>query len=187
MIRNTCFSILIVMLSCSTSDQLLSSESDSQMEDSSRDPLLGIVIQPEETERMYLGDLEERIINRQDGHFSPYTLTCFDDLRDTDIEHIVAIAEAYDSGLNRDSVETQILFTYDLDNLTTAEPGLNRHQKSAKDPAEWLPSENRCWYVQTWIDVKRKYGLTMDQEEADAIRSVLSNCTSTDMIVPTCQ
>ena len=180
------FSILTAMLSCSTADNLMSSESEGS-EDITRDPLLGIVIEPEALERMYLDDLEERIIDRQGGHFSPYTLLCFDNLRHTDIEHIVAIAEAYDSGLNRATVDMQILFSYDLENLTTAEPSLNRHQKSAKDPAEWLPVENRCWYVQTWIDIKRKYGLTMDQAEADAIRFVLSNCTSTDMIVPSCQ
>ena len=47
----------------------------------------------------------------------------------TDIEHIVAASEAHDSGLR---------------NLTLAAPQVNRHQKSSKDAAEWLPERNRC-------------------------------------------
>ena len=152
------------------------------------DPLAGIAIELEASYRDYLEDLEVRIIDRQGGHFSPYTLSCFSDLTETDIEHIVAKAEAYDSGLNYASPDTKILFEYDLENLTTAEPGLNRHEKSDKDPAQWMPEHNKCWYVATWIRVKRKYGLSMDQAEADAIRAVYVTCepAAFDLVPPPC-
>ena len=85
--------------------------------------------------------LEDEIIAglpQADGHvFTPYTCGKFeirsDGTADTDIEHIVALAEAYDSGL----AETQFrAFAGDLDNLTIADPTVNRHQKSDKDAGE---------------------------------------------------
>ena len=59
---------------------------------------------------------------------------------------------------------------------------MNRHQKVAKDLAEWLPNHNRCWYVAQVILVKRKYGLTMDTAERDTARTVLAACSSTAML-----
>ena len=74
----------------------------------------------------------------------------------TDIEHIVAVAEAHDSGLCRAGRETRTRFARDLDNLTLASPGVNRYSKSDKDAAEWLPPDNRRWYAATIVRVKRK-------------------------------
>ena len=34
--------------------------------------------------------------------------------------------------------------------------------------AAWLPEKNRCWYVAKYIEIKKKYGLTMDSAEAAA-------------------
>ena len=97
-------------------------------------------------------------------------------LRDTDIEHIVAAAEAHDSGLCAADRATRIAFARDLDNLTLALPSVNRWPKSDKDAAEWLPEINRCWYAQTVVDVKAKYGLSVDAAERDALQSVLEPC-----------
>ncbi|MDE0661985.1 MAG: HNH endonuclease family protein [Gammaproteobacteria bacterium] len=91
----------------------------------------------------------------------------------TDIEHIVAAAEAHDSGLCRADRETRTRFARDLDNLTLASPGVNRHSKSDKDAAEWLPPDNRRWYARTVVRVKRKYGLSVDAAERDALADVL--------------
>ena len=65
----------------------------------------------------------------------------------------------------------------------TAAPGVNRHQKSDRDAAEWLPPRNRCWFAARVVEVRRKYGLTIDRREADAIDAVLSGCSSTDLVV----
>ena len=59
-------------------------------------------------------------------------------------------------------------------------------EKGAKDAADWLPDRNRCWFVDTIIEVRRKYGLTIDQREADAIDQVLASCPSTDLEPTTC-
>lgn len=37
-----------------------------------------------------------------------------------------------------------------------------------------MPDENRCWFAETVVDVRREYGLTTDRREADALERVLS-------------
>ena len=61
-------------------------------------------------------------------------------------------------------------------------PALNRHEKSGKDAAEWQPPQNQCWFAQRVIDVRRAYGLTIDQAEADALDLMLAGCTSTEIM-----
>ena len=67
--------------------------------------------------------------------------------------------------------------------MTLASPSVNRHQKVAKDAAEWLTDLNRCWYVDRVVQVRQAYGLTIDRAEADAIDGVLAGCQATDMVV----
>ena len=97
----------------------------------------------------------------------------FTSIRDTDIEHRVATAEAHDSGLCAASVTVRRAFARDLDNLTLAEPRLNRYAKSAKDPAEWLPERDPALYAIRWIHAKRQYSLTADSAEVAALRAAL--------------
>ena len=115
------------------------------------------------------------------GVYSPYTCETFDSTGETDIEHIVARSEAHDSGLCAADANTRTGFARDLINLTLASPALNRQQKSARDAAEWLPGQNRCWFAQTIIDVRLAYSLTIDQREADALDRILVGCTSTSI------
>lgn len=134
----------------------------------------------------YPGSIEADIVNQQGGLFSPYSLDCFDSASETDIEHIVATAEAHASGMYAKTEEERGEYARDLDNLTLAAPRLNRHQKSDKDPAEWMPDNNRCWYVGKWVEIKKKYNLTMDQAEADSISAVYQECASFAMESPVC-
>ena len=117
------------------------------------------------------------------GVYGPYTGNWFGSIRETDIEHIVARSEAHDSGLCAATPATRAQFASDLVNLTLASPSVNRHQKVAKDAAAWLPDLNGCWYVNRTVQVRREYGLTIDEAEADAIDQVLAGCESTEMVV----
>ena len=128
----------------------------------------------------YSPSVEPRIVDAQGGIYGPYTGTWFDSIRDTDIEHIVARSEAHDSGLCDADPETRDRFASDILNLTLASPSVNRHQKVAKDPSEWLPDLNECWYVDRVVQVRRKYQLTIDR--AEAIDRVLAGCESTEMV-----
>ena len=126
----------------------------------------------------YSPSVEDRIVAELGGVFSPYTCELFDSTAVTDIEHVVARSEAHDSGLCSADAALRRRFAEDLDNLTLAAPALNRHEKAGNDAAEWMPEQNRCWFAQTVLDVRREYGLTIDQVEADALERVLSTCSS---------
>ena len=76
-----------------------------------------------------------------------YTGTCFESTAETDIEHIVAASEAHDSGLCARNAAPKARFARDTRNLTLASPRVNRHEKSGKDAAEWVPTRNRCWFA----------------------------------------
>lgn len=134
----------------------------------------------------YPRTLERRIIRSQGGLYSPYDLTCFQDPRESDIEHIVALAEAHRSGMCSRSGGEKVQFATDLLNLTLATPRLNREQKVAKDADEWLPPENKCWYAGRVVAVKKKYRLTVDRAELRALRKVLRGCESSEVRRPRC-
>ena len=146
----------------------------------------GLTVAPEERCSSYDSDdyrypqsVENDIVRELGGVYSPYTCESFDSTRETDIEHIVARSEAHDSGLCRADSGTRTQFARDLLNLTLASPALNRSQKSDRDAAEWLPDQNRCWFAQTIVDVRLRYGLTIDQAEADSLEELLAGCEST--------
>ena len=115
--------------------------------------------------------------------YGPYTGSYFANTRETDIEHIVARSEAHDSGLCAADAGTRSRFASDLLNLTLASPSVNRHQKSGKDAAEWMPDLNECWFADRVVRVRQEYGLTIDRTEADALAAVLSGCSSFEMVV----
>ena len=99
----------------------------------------------------------------------------FTSIRQTDIEHRVPAAEAHDSGLCAADRDTRRRFARDLTNLTLAAPTLNRHRKSDKDPAEWLPKKDPVPYGLMWLQTKLDYGLTIDPAERDALAVLLGD------------
>ena len=129
----------------------------------------------------YPQSIEREIVRQLGAVYGPYTGTCFGSTSETDIEHIVATSEAHDSGLCARDRATRARFATDLRNLTLASPSVNRHRKSNKDAAEWLPARNRCWFAARVVEVRRAYGLTIDRREADALERVLAVCESTAM------
>ena len=149
----------------------------------------GLVVAPEnrcspydrKRDYPYPQSIEQDIVRGLGRVYGPYTDTCFASARETDIEHIVAASEAHDSGLCARDRETRARFASDLRNLTLASPQVNRHRKSAKDAAEWLPERNRCWFAARVVEVRRAYGLTIDRREAMALERILSQCDGTDM------
>ena len=129
----------------------------------------------------YSQAVEREIVRRLGAVYGPYTGTCFDTRRQTDIEHMVAASEAHDSGLCARDRATRVRFASDLRNLTLAAPHVNRNQKGGKDAAEWLPERNRCWFAARVVEVRRAYELTIDRREAAALERVLSGCENYEM------
>ena len=154
----------------------------------------GLTVAPEDrcapydrADYRYPQSLEAEIVASMGGRvYGPYTGRFFHTTNSTDIEHIVAVSEAHDSGLCAASPDLRRRFASDLLNLTLAAPEVNRCSAAAKcafDAAEWLPPMNRCWFAARVVAVKLKYALTVDRREATALERVLSDCTSSEMIV----
>ena len=126
--------------------------------------------------------LEAELMKELGGVYAPYTGRCFQDPRETDVEHIVALSEAHDSGMCGRRQEEKARFASDPLNLTLAPPDVNREEKRHYDAAEWLPEKNRCWFAARVVAVRQKYGLNIDETEAQALEDVLSICESTEMV-----
>lgn len=137
----------------------------------------------------YPQSVEVGIVASMGGRiYGPYTGRYFASRRQTDIEHIVAVSEAHDSGLCAADRAVRRRFARDPLNLTLASPAVNRcgaFGKCAFDAGEWLPAMNRCWFAGRIVAVKRKYRLTVDRREAAALERVLSACGSTAMVFTT--
>ncbi len=124
--------------------------------------------------------LEDEIISglpQSDGRvYTPYTCTPFDILADgtaaTDIDHIVALAEAYDSGLAESQFQ---IFAGDMDNLTIADPAVKRTRKADRDAGGWVPPQNSGWFAARVVAVKRKYGLSVNPAERDVLQAMLNS------------
>jgi len=111
---------------------------------------------------------------------SPFDGVATTNPSDLDIDHLVPLAEAWDSGAHSWSASRRRAFANDLDldaALIAVTDNLNQ-QKGDDDPAEWLPprAAYRCTYVRNWIAVKKKWELSIDPAEADALRRVLATC-----------
>ena len=151
----------------------------------------GLIVAPENRcspysaeDYRYSQSVEGLIVESMGGLvYGPYTGTHFESTLQTDIEHIVARSEAHDSGLCAADAETRKRFAADLLNLTLASPGVNRHQKSAKDATEWLPDLNQCWFADRVVQIRQRYELTIDESESSALEMVLSGCSSLEMVV----
>ena len=124
---------------------------------------------------------------------TPYTCTAIGgeqglsnrgDEEGTDVEHIVALAEAHDSGLSADDLVT---FSGDPLNLTLATPHENRTVKGERDAADYLPANNQCWFAGRVIAVKQRWGLSVDAREAQFLKTALADCTPEQIARPVCE
>ncbi len=104
----------------------------------------------------------------------------FDDPSELDIDHMVPLAEAHDSGAAGWTAQRRSAYSNDLHlpaALTAVSASSNR-TKGADDPAEWKPPLRSAWcqYAHDWIAVKVKWSLTADRQEVDTLRAMLNTC-----------
>jgi hypothetical protein len=97
-----------------------------------------------------------------------------------DIDHVVPLGEAWDSGASAwDSVRRQD-YANDLDDpeALIAVTATTNRSKGDQDPAEWKPPNvaDWCQYALDWLTVKVAWGLSADQAEVEALREMLVTC-----------
>ncbi|PXW31291.1 UNVERIFIED_CONTAM: excalibur calcium-binding domain-containing protein [Williamsia faeni] len=113
----------------------------------------------------------------------PYTKTTIAFVRGQDtsaqaqIDHVVALSNAWQTGAQQLSTEERTNFANDPRNLQATD-GPTNQQKGDGDAATWLPPNRsyRCSYVGQQVDVKAAYGLWVTPPEKDAITRVLVEC-----------
>ena len=96
---------------------------------------------------------------------------------DVQIDHVVALSDAWQKGAQNLEKERRVQFANDGLNLL-AFNGTANNQKSDSDAASWLPPDKayRCMYVARQIAVKQKYVLWVTAAEKDAMGRVLASC-----------
>ncbi|WP_232531916.1 GmrSD restriction endonuclease domain-containing protein [Microbacterium halophytorum] len=113
----------------------------------------------------------------------PYTGASIDFVRGIDtsrlvqIDHVVALKDAWRTGAQQLSQEARIALANDPVNLLASDGSTNA-SKGASNAASWLPPNRafRCEYVARQISAKAKYGLWVVPPERDAMERVLSSC-----------
>jgi hypothetical protein len=100
----------------------------------------------------------------------PYDGSEITDPSKVDVDHLVALRDAHDSGGWQWSYDEKRLFTNDMGNLKATSQSTNR-SKGARGADEWLPplEEARCPYVVEWSLSKEHHDLTMTPVERAVI------------------
>ena len=97
-----------------------------------------------------------------------------------DIDHMVPLSEAWDSGAWNWNADQRKHFANDLDQpfFLIAVTASSNRSKSDRDPAEWMPPNGgyHCEYVRIWIEIKRAWDLSVDQAEHDYLARKLASC-----------
>lgn len=114
----------------------------------------------------------------------PYTGTTISFTRGADtsdlvqIDHVVALSNAWQTGAQQLTLEQRIAFANDPLELLAVDGAANQ-AKGDGDAATWLPANKafRCQYVARQIAVKAKYSLWVTEAEKSAMRRVLADCS----------
>ncbi|MFD5424433.1 DUF1524 domain-containing protein [Streptomyces sp. NPDC127084] len=111
--------------------------------------------------------------------YSPYDGATWTAASDVDIDHVVALSEAWRSGASSWSTSSRQAFANDLTRpqLIAVTDNVNQ-AKGDLDPAEWMPSRSsyQCTYARMWVHVKYYWKLSVDSAEKSALQSTLSYC-----------
>jgi hypothetical protein len=119
-------------------------------------------------------------------------LSIYDNVKVTDagkldVDHMVPLAEAWDSGASAWTPEKREMYANDQTDPRhlIAVTGASNRSKSDRDPAEWMPTNKAyiCEYIANWVSVKVRWSLTVDIKEKAALQSYLNGCKETKIVV----
>lgn len=111
--------------------------------------------------------------------YSPYDGATWTAASDVDIDHMVPLSNAWQSGASSWTAAQRQAFANDLDNpqLWAVTDNVNQ-SKSDKSPDAWKPplASFYCVYARSWIKVKSVYDLTITSAEKSALQDMLDTC-----------
>lgn len=116
--------------------------------------------------------------------YSVYDGVWLDDARQLQVDHVVALKEAWDSGAREWDPSRRIAFGNDLSSPLTliAVSSSSNQAKGDADPSNWLtPNEDDiCRYIAAWVGIKATWELSMDPSEHGRIGNLLeAQCEGT--------
>ena len=104
-----------------------------------------------------------------------------------DIDHVVPLKEAWDSGAWAWTSARRKGYANDLGNARSlrAVSAASNRAKSDRDPAQWLPplTSFRCTYATDWVVIKVRWRLNVDALERAAIKRILAACPARTVTV----
>lgn len=98
-----------------------------------------------------------------------------------DVDHVVALAEAWDSGASGWTTSRRELFANDPLNLLVTDRQTNR-DKADLDVGEWRPPRRDSWCVTASMTIltKLRHELTIDAAERDGLLEMTRTCERSD-------
>jgi hypothetical protein len=117
--------------------------------------------------------------------YSYYDGVSWYDPSDIDIDHMVPLAEAWDSGARNWTSDTREQYANDLGDYRTL-VGVTDNVNQAKgdqDIAEWLPAKQRCRYLREFVAVKIRWRLSVNGAERSAMYDLAATCTNSTITV----
>ena len=117
--------------------------------------------------------------------FSYYDRVSWTNTSDLDIDHMVPLAEAWDSGARTWTSTVRRDFANDLGDyrsLVAVTDNVNQ-AKGDQDPGTWLPQYDQCRYLREFVAVKHRWRLTVDSAEKSAMTSLASSCINSTITV----
>ncbi|MCX5559489.1 HNH endonuclease family protein [Streptomyces sp. NBC_00038] len=115
--------------------------------------------------------------------WSYYDATSVTSASGLDIDHMVPLAEAWDSGASAWTPQRREAYANDQRALTSlvAVTARSNRAKADKDPAQWMPPSAaddsvRCRYAAEWVGTKLRWGLAADDAELSALRGLALGC-----------
>lgn len=118
--------------------------------------------------------------------YSYYDGVSWTNTSDIDIDHMVPLAEAWDSGAHEWDAATRRTYANDLGDYRTlvgVTDNVNQ-SKSDQDIAEWLPEKQQCRYLREFVAVKHRWKLSVDSAEKAAMQELAGTCDNTTITVP---
>jgi hypothetical protein len=116
---------------------------------------------------------------------SLYDGLSFTDAADLQIDHVVALAEAWDSGASAWTPARREAYANDLGEPwpLIAVSSASNQGKSDRDPADWLPTAaaDECPFLSAWIATKARWNLAVDTRERDALVTEIADCPGSEM------
>ena len=119
---------------------------------------------------------------------SPYDLKTSNNPSDFDVDHLVPLENAYESGGWRWDSTRRRAYANDQSLLVVASASSNR-SKGADAPDSWRPANQDSWcaYADGWVRTKVKWGLTATTSERDALGRMLDTCGLAGAVWPRSQ